>query len=100
MNLQGFIKSIGEPRTFQTNRGEDRYSYPITISVPYVNARGEEKADEVISDHIAANPEYIDKLRQAQAEGKRMEFSLYFSVREWQGKKFQNCVLNNVTVLL
>ena len=100
MKLQGFIKSFGEPRQWQTQSGEARESYPIVISIPYLNYKGEERSDDIVTDHTCGNPEYIQRLKQQAMEGKRMEFEVGFSTREWEGKQFQNARLYNVTVLI
>lgn len=100
MNLQGFIKKIGEPRTWNTKENETRYSYPITISLPYVGADGKEREDELIAEHTAGNPEYIDKLKESMEKRQRMEFRLSFNIRQWEGKEFNNIKLYNVQILL
>lgn len=100
MNLQGFIKEIGSPRTWKNRNGEDRMTYPVVIKIPYVNAKGDEYFDEIVADHTAANPEYVEKLKLAMQEGKRMNFRLGFSVRVYEGRKFQNSQLYDITIML
>ena len=100
MNLQGFIKEIGSPRTWKNKNGEDRTTYPVVIKIPYVNARGDEYFDEIVADHTAANPEYVEKLKLDMQEGKRMNFRLGFSVRVYEGRKFQNSQLYDITIML
>ena len=100
MNVQGYISKIGEPRKWKTQQGEERQSYPLEIKVPYLNSRGEEKTDELIGEHVAANPEYIQKLQEQMEKGTRMEFQLGFHIREWEGKRFQNIKIYNIQILL
>lgn len=100
MKLQGFIKSFGEPRQWKTQNGEARESYPIVISIPFLNPRGEERSDDIITEHVCGNPEYIQRLKQQAMEGKRMEFEVGFSINEWEGKQYQRAKLFNVSVLI
>lgn len=100
MNVQGYISKIGVPRTWKTQQGEDRQSYPIEIKVPFINSKGEEKSDELIGEHVAANPDYIKRLQEQMEKGTRMEFQLGFHIREWEGKRFQNIKIYNIQILL
>ena len=100
MNLQGYIKEIGTPREWKTQEGETRYSYPITISIPFVGSDGKERSDDIITDHVAGNPEYIKKLKEEKSKGTRMDFRVGFSLREYQGKQYQNARLYDVQILL
>ena len=100
MNIQGFIKEIGEPRSWKTSEGKEMNSYPVVIEVPYIGKDGKERADEVIADHVIGNPEYLAKLEQARQNRQRLEFSIGFNVREWQGKKFQNAKMFNVQIMM
>lgn len=75
-------------------------TYPVVIKIPYVNAKGDEYFDEIVADHTAANPEYVEKLKLAMQEGKRMNFRLGFSVRVYEGRKFQNSQLYDITIML
>lgn len=100
MNVQGYISKIGQPREWKTQQGEKRQSYPLEIKVPYLNSKGEEKNDELIGEHVAANPEYIQKLQEQMEKGTRMEFQLGFHIREWEGKRFQNIKIYNIQILL
>lgn len=100
MNLQGFIKEIGSPRTWKNRNGEERQTYPVVIRIPYVNAKGDEYFDEIVADHTAANPEYIEKLKQSVLEGKKMNFRVGFSVRVYEGRKYQSTNLYDITILL
>ena len=40
MNVQGFIKSIGVPREWETKEKTKMYSYPVVFSIPYVDKQG------------------------------------------------------------
>lgn len=100
MILQGFIKRIGAPRVWNTKENETRYSYPIVVSIPYVSSDGKEREDELIAEHTAGNPDYIKKLEEARDKQQRMEFRIGFTVREWEGKEFNNIKLFNIQILL
>ena len=101
MILRGFIKEIGVPREWTSKKtGEKRWTYPILLSVPHVNAKGKEVEDEFIADHMAGNPDYIAKLQKLCEEKTRLELECTFSVRTYNGKKYQDVVLWNAVVLI
>lgn len=101
MVLRGFIDEIGVPREWTSKKtGEKGYTYPVTLSVPHINAKGEEKVDKFIADHMAGNPDYIAKLNELCQAHTRLELELSFSVREYKGKLYQNVMLWNAVVLI
>lgn len=100
MNLQGYIREIGTPREWKTQDGETRYSYSITISIPYVGSDGKERCDDIIAEHTAANPDYIQKLEVEKGKHTRMDFRVGFSLREYQGKQYQNTRLYDIQIML
>jgi len=100
MNVQGFIKSIGVPREWDTREGRKMYSYPVEISIPYVAKDGTERSDEIIAELNAANPDYMEKIESLRKDQRRASFSLGFSVNEYQGKKYQRAKIWDVQILL
>lgn len=100
MNLQGFIKSIGTPREWKTKEGESRWTYPVVITIPFIGTDGKERCDDILTDHTCGNPEYMDKLHKAMEEHTRMDFRVGFSLREWEGKQFQNARLFDLQIML
>lgn len=100
MNLTGFIKNIGVPREWNTKENEKRFSYPVTISIPYIGKDGKEHSDELIGELSAGNPDYVQKLEEAKEASQRMEFQVGFSVRTWENKEFNNIRIYNIQILL
>ena len=100
MNIQGFIKEIGQPHSWQSKEGNTMNSYPIVVEVPFIGKDGKERADELIADHVIGNDEYLAKLQEAKQNRQRLEFSIGFNVREWQGKKFQSTKMFNVQIMM
>lgn len=100
MKLKGYLTRISEPRTWTTQQGETRYSYPVEISVPYLTSQGEERHDELMGEHVAGNPEYVNKLAEAMQQHAKMEFTCGFSIREWNGKRIGNMKISNIQMLM
>lgn len=101
MILRGFIDEIGVPREWTSKKTGDKcYTYPVTLSVPHINAKGEEKTDKFIADHMAGNPDYIARLDELCKSHTRLELEVSFSVREYNGKQYQNVTLWNAVVLI
>ena len=100
MNLQGFIKSMGTPREWNTKEGEKRETYPMVLTVPYIGHDGKEHSDDVLAELTAGNPQYITNVKKAMEERKRMEFRLGFSIREYNGKQYQDCRMWDVQIMM
>lgn len=105
MNLKGFIREIGEPRKWKTNEGEDRETYPLVLTIPYVGSDGKEHADDIQAELTVGNPAYIENIRKGMTEKKSMEFRVGFSIREWknpqgQVKNIQQCKVFDVQMLM
>lgn len=100
MHLQGFIKSIGEPRQWTTRNDEPRETYPVEIAVPYIDDRGTEREDSIIADLDTGNPDYMKKLEDAKNLKQRLDIRVGFSVREYNGKKFQNAKVWDVQIMM
>ncbi len=93
----GIIKEIGEPHEWTTKEGEKRRSYPVTVGIPYVRQDGKQGEDELVCDHLAGNAEYIEKLNDLMARGKECDLTISFSVRDYNGRKFNNVKLINIS---
>lgn len=100
MKCKGYISKIGEPRTWTNQQGEKMYSYPLELKIPYLNSQGEERHDELMGEHIAANPEYIKKLEDEMKKQSRMEFTCSFSIRTWNEKRIGNMRVTNIQMLM
>lgn len=100
MNLKGYLKEIGVPRLWKNRDEEEMQTWPLVLSVPFVDANGVEREDEIVADHTAINPEYIQRLQQAIERKERMEFQVSFATREYNGKRYQNIKLWNVQILI
>ncbi|MBO4672898.1 MAG: hypothetical protein J5616_00905 [Bacteroidaceae bacterium] len=93
----GFIKEIGEPRKWNTKEGEQRFTYPVTVGIPYVRQDGKQGEDELVCDHSAGNPEYIEKLNDLMTRGVECDLTISFGVRDYNGKKYNNVKLINIS---
>lgn len=100
MNVKGFIKKIAPHREWTSRDGQLMFSLPITITVPYINAKGEERADDMIGEFVIGNLDYLAKLREAIEKKQRMEFQLGFSVNEYQGREYQRIKIYNLSIVL
>lgn len=97
MIKQGFIKAIGEPREWSTKEGEARFTYPVTVGIPYARQDGSMGEDELVCDHVAANPDYINQIKALMENSSECDLTISFSVREWNGKFFNNVRLNTIS---
>ena len=93
----GTIKAIGEPHKWNTKEGEERFTYPVTVGIPYVRQDGKQSEDELVCDHSASNPEYIEKLYDLMQRGVECDLTISFGVREYNGRKFNNVKLLNIS---
>ena len=90
MIKQGFIKEIGEPRTFTDKDGNARHAYPVVCDFPYTTQNGRDATDELVADLYADNPEYIEQVRGIITQNRKCELTLYFSVSlDSKGRKWQ-----------
>jgi hypothetical protein len=96
MIKQGFIKKIGEPRSWNTKEGEQRCTYPVTVSIPYVRQDGRQGEDELVTDLTAGNPEYVENVKGLMAKGAECDLTIAFDVREYNGRLFNNVRLVNI----
>ena len=97
MIKSGFIKSIGEPRSWTTKEGEARETYPVTVSVPYVRNDGKPGEDILVCDHTCGNPDYVKQLQELMESQAELNLTISFSPREYNGKEFTNIKLTNIT---
>jgi len=100
MNVQCFIKEIGMPREWTGRDNKKMSSYPVILSIPYVNNKGEERADQIIAEMVSANDDYVGKLRSCIANETRVEAQVFLAVKEYNGKKFQTCRLGNIQIMI
>ena len=97
MIKSGFIKSIGEPRSWTTKEGEARETYPVKVSVPYVRNDGKPGEDILVCDHTCGNPDYVKQLQELMESQAELNLTISFSPREYNGKEFTNIKLTNIT---
>jgi hypothetical protein len=100
MVLKGFIKEVGDGRSWLTKDGESRQSVRLTVAVPYVSKAGEERNDWLMGEVTVPNAEFVDELRRTCAAGERCEFQVGFRLSEWNGRKIQNIKVYNVSKLM
>jgi hypothetical protein len=101
MIKQGFIKEIGEARSFNDKDGNARHAYPVVCDFPYTTQSGREATDELVADLYADNPEYIEQVRGIIAQNRKCELTLYFSVTiDSKGRKWQRIKLSNITQVI
>lgn len=100
MNVTGLIKEIGVPREWTTRENTKMYSYPVVISVPYVDKNGTERSDEILGEMNAANPDWVQKIEELRKQATRVNVALGLSVNEWEGKKYQRIKIWDIQILL
>lgn len=100
MEFQGFIKSIGEPRQWNTRDGQPMKSAPIVLQVPQVDSQGRDVSDDILGEVTYSNDAFLESLSENKKAGKRVSCSVRFAVREYQGRQFPNIRIGNVTVLI
>ena len=93
----GFIKKIGEPRSWQTKEGEERKTYPVAVSVPYVRNDGKQGEDVMVCDHTCSNPDYVTQLQELMETQAELDLTIAFSLREYNGRAFTNIKLTNLS---
>ena len=93
----GFIKAIGQPRSWKTKEGEARETYLVTVSVPYVRNDGKQGEDVMVCDHICGNPDYVKQLHELMESQAELDLTISFSLREYNGKEFTNIKLINLS---
>ena len=76
------------------------YSYPVLISVPYVDKNGTERSDEILGEMNAANPDWVQKIEELRKDATRVNVALGLSVNEWEGKKYQRIKIWDIQILL
>lgn len=97
MIKNGFIKKIGEPRSWTTKEGEKRETYPVTVSVPYVRNDGKQGEDILVCDHTCGNPDYVKQLKELMESQAELDLTISFSPREYNGREFTNIKLINLS---
>jgi hypothetical protein len=97
MIKQGTIKKIGVPREWTTKEGEQRFTYPVTVSLPYVRQDGKQGEDELVCEHNCANPDYVKKLEELMESQAELDLTISFSLREYNGKEYTNIKLTNLS---
>ena len=50
MILKGFIKEVGQTRSWTNKDGEQRQSVKLTVAIPYLSKDGQERQDELIGE--------------------------------------------------
>lgn len=93
----GFIKAVGEPRTWNTKEGEQRYTAPVTISIPYVRQDGKQGEDEMICDHTYGNADYMEQIKDLAQRHVEVDMTIAFAVHDWKGKSINNVRLTNIS---
>lgn len=105
MNLKGYLREIGQPRKWKTNEGEDRETYRLVLTIPYIGSDGKEHTDDIQGELTSGNPAYIANIRKAMEEKKCLEFKCGFSIKEWknpqgQVKPIQQCKVYDFSILM
>lgn len=100
MNVQGFIKSIGVPREWETREQKKMWSYPVVIAIPFVDREGIQRSDEIVGELNAGNPDYIAKIDDLCKKQSRVDVSLGLSVNEYQGKLYQRIKVWDIQIML
>ena len=93
MIKQGTIKKIGVPRSWQTKEGEDRQSYPLTLSIPYVRQDGKQGEDVLIAEHSCSNPQYVQQLEDLMNRQVELDLTISFSVKESAKTGNEFCII-------
>ena len=97
MILKGFIKEVGQTRSWTNKDGEQRQSVKLTVAIPYLSKDGQERQDELIGEMSYGNPEFLTSLQRTCQAHETCEFQVGFSLSDWNGKKIQNIRVYNLT---
>ena len=100
MEIQGFIKSIGEPREWSTRDGQAMKSAPIVLQVPQIDSQGRNVSDDILGEVTYANDAFLQSLSENSKANKRVSCSVRFAVRDYNGRQFPNIRIGNVTVMI
>lgn len=97
MIKQGFIKKIGEPKKWQTKEGEDRFTYRLTLSIPFSRNDGKQGEDVIIAKHVCANPDYVKQLHELMDNHAELDLTIGFMTDTYEGKEYTNIKLFNLS---
>ena len=100
MTIKGFIKEVGQTRSWTNKDGEKRQSVKLTLEIPYVSKDGQERYDELQGEMNIHSAEFMEGLMKACAAKEKCEFQVGFSLSDWNGKKIQNIRVINVTKMM
>lgn len=97
MKVSGTIKCFSPEQLITTRDGRELKKRQIVIDAGYQSEQGEN-----ITQKFAAQTfkEFTDEQLSAWvATGQRLQFFLFFDVREYNGKYYQEVSLSNITEL-
>lgn len=100
MYLKGFIKELGETRSWTNKEGATMMSVKLTLQVPYVARDGQERFDELMGEICYGNQQFLEGLRQAQQAHEKCEMQVGFSLSDWQGRQIQNIKVYSVRKMI
>lgn len=102
MKIVGYITNVGTPFEGTTKEGKSWKRVPITFTVPHnTDTR---MANELILADVWNDKVPEDTLRQVLRDGKKVELSLWFSLREYvfkdEARITQVCTVDSVSIPL
>lgn len=93
----GIIKTIGQPSKWTTDEGEERFTYPVTVGIPYVRQDGKQGEDELVCDHHCSNPDYVKQLEKLMEQQAECDLTISFKTKDYKGRLYNKVVLRNIS---
>lgn len=93
------VNSQNEMRTYNSKDGSTYECWQVEISIPYYTSKGEKRYDTILCDHSRKRTdEILGTTPFADVIGvENCMASVSFGVREWQGTRFNNIYLSNIS---
>ena len=97
MKVKGFIAEVGRT-TSGTGKesGKEWTCRELSLLLPYFNDKGEEKFDNVVADYFGDTPDC--DLQTMIDERTPLMFTVGFSTRTYNGRRYQTARLWNITL--
>ena len=93
------MNNLGVMRTYTSKDGETYDCWQVELAVPYYTSKGEKRYDTILCDHSRKRTEENSSATPfADVIGvENCMASISFSVRLWEGKRFNNVYLSNIS---
>lgn len=96
MKLSGLIAEVGTARTGMSQQtGKAWTCRALSLLVPYYTERGEAKYDNIVADYFGDTPD--TELMAAVESRQPMNFTLAFTTRTYNGRRYQEVRVFNLS---